>query len=58
MISLLDFHLVPCPLLILPGAKGSSASLSYSAGLIAGGLLGSLAWADALGSLFSVLLGE
>ncbi|KAJ6663605.1 hypothetical protein lerEdw1_009684 [Lerista edwardsae] len=36
--------------------KGSSASLSYSAGLIAGALLGSLAWADALGSLFCGLL--
>ncbi|XP_066495143.1 pregnancy-specific glycoprotein 22-like isoform X2 [Tiliqua scincoides] len=37
---------------------GSSASLSYSAGVIAGGLLGSLAWADSLMSLFSVLLGS
>ncbi|XP_066494503.1 uncharacterized protein [Tiliqua scincoides] len=40
------------------GPEGSSASLSNSAGVIAGGLLGSLAWADSLMSLFSVLLGS
>lgn len=40
------------------GTKGGSASLSYSAGIIAGGLFGSLAWADSLMSLFSALFGS
>ncbi|XP_061452657.1 carcinoembryonic antigen-related cell adhesion molecule 19-like isoform X2 [Rhineura floridana] len=35
--------------------KGGSASLSYSAGVIAGALFGSLAWAGTLRSLFSEL---